>query len=217
MPHRVRTPDDPTARLRLAARTGKASALHKLLGKDRARVNDARDEDGWTALHLACFWGHVECVKALLGAGAVVDLADIEGRTALHMACLYGEAASVQLLLDANADTSLLAGRAGKTALEYAHESGSTSCATMLVAHDAACFADEVEVVGELSKADKDAELRKHAVHLDTPTGTDRLRKRPVTEATAAAMQHGVAKRRRRPSAGELPKLRHTREVVVLD
>ena len=61
MPHRVRTPDDPTAKLRLAARTGKLSALNKQLFRDSSCVNDARDEDGWTALHLSCFWGHVEC------------------------------------------------------------------------------------------------------------------------------------------------------------
>ena len=78
MPHRVRSPDDPTARLRLAARTGKLSALQKLLGREPPwRINEAREEDGWTALHLACFWGHSDCARALIRGGAAVDVQDI--------------------------------------------------------------------------------------------------------------------------------------------
>ena len=137
MPHRVRSPDDPTARLRLAARTGKLSALQKLLGREPPwRINEAREEDGWTALHLACFWGHAACAKALIRAGAAVDLPDIEGRTALHMACLYGESEAVRLLLNAYADKTLVAGKSGKTALDLAHESDATGCVALLLEHD---------------------------------------------------------------------------------
>ena len=53
MPHRVRSPDDPTARMRLAARAGKLSVLQKLLSREPSwRINEAREEDGWTALAL---------------------------------------------------------------------------------------------------------------------------------------------------------------------
>ena len=136
MPHRVRSPDDPTARMRLAARAGKLSVLQKLISREPSwRINEARDEDGWTALHLASFWGHIDCVKTLIRAGAAVDQRDVEGRTALHMACLYGEAEAVKVLLKAKAEKNLLAGRAGKTALEFAIESGSSSCATLLAEH----------------------------------------------------------------------------------
>jgi len=211
MPHRVRTPDDPTSRLRLAARTGKLYPLQRILQRDPAYINEAREEDGWTALHLASFWGHVDCVKALLTAGAAADLMDIEGRTALHMACLYGEAQSVRLLLEANADAALM-GRAGKTALDFAHESGATDCVAMLLAHEAAPV--EVEIVGEsLNAFNQPAD--------NTPTASDRGRKRPTTEATAAMMQHA---KRRRPSgrrpAGEMPRLETThdgREVIVIN
>ena len=137
MPHRVRSPDDPTARLRLAARTGKLSALQKLLGREPPwRINEAREEDGWTALHLACFWGHAACAKALIRAGAAVDLPDIEGRTALHMACLYDEPEAARLLLNAYADKTFVAGNSGKTALDLAHESGATGCVALLLEHD---------------------------------------------------------------------------------
>jgi len=213
MPHRVRTPDDPTSRLRLAARTGKHQALEQILRRDPAYINEAREEDGWTALHLSCFWGHFDCVKALLSAGAAADLMDIEGRTALHMACLYGEVQAVRLLLEANADATLM-GRAGKTALDFAHESGATDCVALLLAHESPPA--EVEIVGERTKAQKAVD--------NTPTASDRGRKRPTTEATAAMMQH--AKRRRptgRRAAGEMPYLeqagsgaQNDREVIVI-
>lgn len=220
MPHRVRTPDDPTSRLRLAARTGKIHPLQRLLQRDPSYINEAREEDGWTALHLASFWGHVDCVKALLSAGAATDLVDIEGRTALHMACLYGEAQSVRLLLEANADATLM-GRASKTALDFAHESGATDCVALLLAHEAAPV--EVEIVGECTEAENDMAFNQ-AVD-NTPMASDRGRKRPTTEATAAMVQH--AKRRRpvgRRSAGEMPRLEPTvstmqdgREVIVIN
>ena len=143
MPHRVRSPDDPTARLRLAARSGKLSSLQKVLGREPPwRINEAREEDGWTALHLACFWGHSDCARALIRGGAAVDVQDIEGRTALHMACLYGEAEAVRLLLNAKADKSRVAGRSGKTALDFAHESGSTGCLALLLEHEIPYDAD---------------------------------------------------------------------------
>jgi ankyrin repeat protein len=48
-----------------------------------ADVNMA-DKDGWTALHIAAYNGHVEIVPQLLAAGADVNKANRYGRKALH-------------------------------------------------------------------------------------------------------------------------------------
>ena len=208
MPHRVRSPDDPTARMRLAARAGKLSVLQKLLSREPSwRINEAREEDGWTALHLASFWGHIECVKTLIRAGAAVDQRDVEGRTALHMACLYGEAEAVKVLLKAKAEKNLLAGRAGKTALEFAIESGSSSCATLLAEH--VTPVPPAEGTGRLNRLLKSLDA---AVVLDTPQG--RACKRPLTDPTVVGMHLD----RRRPEsrrATKMPKLSDG-DVIVL-
>ena len=209
MPHRVRSPDDPTARLRLAARAGKLGALQKLLSREPSwRINEAREEDGWTALHLSCFWGHVDCAKALIRAGAAVDQRDVEGRTALHMACLYGEAEAVQVLLKAKAEQHLLAGRAGKTALEFANESGSSGCAALLQEHELTAV-PPVEATGRRSDLLKSLDA---AVVMDTPLG--RACKRPLTDPTVVCMHLD----RRRPEsrrATKMPKLSDG-EVIIL-
>ena len=208
MPHRVRSPDDPTARMRLAARAGKLSVLQKLLSREPSwRINEAREEDGWTALHLACFWGHIDCVKTLIRAGAAVDQRDVEGRTALHMACLYGEAEAVKVLLKAKAEKNLLAGRAGKTALEFAIESGSSSCATLLAEHVVPI--PPAEGTGRRSDLLKSLDA---AVVLDTPLG--RACKRPLTDPTVIGMHLD----RRRPEsrrATKMPKLSDG-DVIIL-
>ncbi|KAG9328922.1 hypothetical protein JZ751_009267 [Albula glossodonta] len=54
---------------------------------------------GWTALHLACYFGHTEVVEELLKAGADVNLANEAGDTALHKATLAGRKEIVLLLL----------------------------------------------------------------------------------------------------------------------
>jgi len=42
-----------------------------------------------SALHLAAYYGSVECVRVLLEAGANVRLVDKQGRSCLHWACRY--------------------------------------------------------------------------------------------------------------------------------
>ncbi|CAM9165447.1 unnamed protein product, partial [Hapterophycus canaliculatus] len=41
---------------------------------------DAVASDGWTPLHLACRWGRVGAIKALVNAGADVNKATKDGR-----------------------------------------------------------------------------------------------------------------------------------------
>jgi hypothetical protein len=72
---------------------------------------EARDPQGFTALHWAAHAGRPMCVAALLEAGAKVDVLDHRGRTALMLALLgRREAASdtsIDLLLGAGADADI--------------------------------------------------------------------------------------------------------------
>lgn len=74
------------------------------------RYVDSRAENGLTALHMAAALGDLECVQALLGAGAsmmvrTVDLDMISvlqfpaGSTPLHLAAQRGHIAIVQAML----------------------------------------------------------------------------------------------------------------------
>ena len=85
---------------------------------------DAKDEDGWTALHYAATRGHTAVVELLLAAGADVNAQSNAGGTALHYAAFYGHSAVVELLLAAGADVdaeSKIGGTALQAAAAYGH------------------------------------------------------------------------------------------------
>ncbi|RLN50014.1 hypothetical protein BBJ28_00006327 [Nothophytophthora sp. Chile5] len=59
---------------------------------------DVADEDGFTALHLACVGGHDDAVQELLRAGAHLETATPEGFTALMFAAWAGSLSLVETL-----------------------------------------------------------------------------------------------------------------------
>ncbi|CAI5733656.1 unnamed protein product [Peronospora destructor] len=65
---------------------------------------DAADEDGFTALHLACVGGYDDAVYELLRAGAHLEIATPEGFTALMFAAWAGSLSLVQTLVSHGAD-----------------------------------------------------------------------------------------------------------------
>jgi hypothetical protein len=102
-----------------AARTGKVSTIQKYL--DRGGDINARDENGWTALSLAAYYGHSEVVKLLIDKGADIHARDNEGRTALIHAARsrFSHVAIVKLLIDKGADIHARDNE-GRTALIHA-------------------------------------------------------------------------------------------------
>jgi ankyrin repeat protein len=69
--------------------------------KDTQYTVDTPGPDGDTALHLACLYGHQQCVELLLQEGAKADPVNPEdGTTPLHDAAAGGYAGIVQLLLE---------------------------------------------------------------------------------------------------------------------
>ena len=61
-------------------------------------------EDEETPLHVACWKGHLDAVRALLLVKADVEARDKDGWTPLHYACHEGHIEIVQTLLQVGAD-----------------------------------------------------------------------------------------------------------------
>jgi hypothetical protein len=79
------------------ARNGEVAEVSQYL--EKKDIIHTRNEDGLTALHLACQYGHLEIVRMLLQHGADVNSRDIDNWTPLHFAALENNTAIVQELL----------------------------------------------------------------------------------------------------------------------
>ena len=92
-----------------ASRHGKIEIVKLLLERTETQL-EARNEDGNTAFHLACFFGHNDVVQLLMnGHDKNIDL-NIRGigeMTALMMASLRGHKDVVQLLLNSDQNIDL--------------------------------------------------------------------------------------------------------------
>ncbi|KAF7818661.1 BRCA1-associated RING domain protein 1 [Senna tora] len=82
-----------------AAQLGDVEALRLALDNLTGSI-DEPVEDGDTALHLTCLYGHLSCVQLLLERGANLESQDEEGAIPLHDACAGGFASIVQLLFN---------------------------------------------------------------------------------------------------------------------
>jgi len=90
-----------------AAKSGDAQLAATLLEGNKG-LTAGYDENGWTALHLACFYGHEEVVRALLNTGAEVNARSTNplNNTPLHAAAAGKHAAIAKLLLDRGANAN---------------------------------------------------------------------------------------------------------------
>ncbi len=121
-----------------AAASGDVPALSALVEKHGALVNRCRT-DGWTALHLAGFYGHVDAMRYLLAQGAHTEVRSDNPTSNMPLHAAIAGAANadaVALLLDAGADANSVAGH-GVTPLHLAGARGTRDIADQLLAHDA--------------------------------------------------------------------------------
>jgi len=95
---------------------------------------DARDKDGFTALHRVSVTGNVAMVAHLLRKGAAVNAEDAYGDTPLHYACFCNHLDAAKALVAAGGDPARPS-RDGKTPLASALEEGHTALVSALGAY----------------------------------------------------------------------------------
>lgn len=93
---------------------------------------DERGREGRTALALAAYYGHADCVKALLEAGADTGARDNDGRTPLMLAAEAGRVRCVKALLQGGAAAHLQQ-KDGTTALMLAAGCNFPDCLSALL------------------------------------------------------------------------------------
>ena len=118
-------------RLREACAVGDADVVRDLISQ-RVAI-DAKDHDGWTALHRACAYGHEHCVQELIGAGVSLPQRGPNGYTAMHFAAEYGQHMVVNMLLAANAPVADLSDGQSWTPLHRAAIDGHVAVVSALL------------------------------------------------------------------------------------
>lgn len=106
----------------MAARTGQAAALGRLLDRD-PRLFGATDESGSTLLHDAAEFGQIQVLELLIGRGYRLDCRNGEGQTPLLVALLADERTAADNLILRGADINA-ADDGGLTALHVAANRG---------------------------------------------------------------------------------------------
>jgi ankyrin repeat protein len=146
-----------------AAAMGRVDALDAALLRDPGSIN-ARAYDGWTALHLAAFFGRREAVERLVSAGADIQaVADNSiHNTPLHAAVAGGYVEVSLLLIENGADVNAV-DAGGHTPLHIAAEAGYVPVVEALLARDADPHAVDAEDKTPLSRA----AARNHAEIVD--------------------------------------------------
>ena len=118
-----------------AAAVGRTRGLEELLDGEPALAS-AWSPDGFTALHLAAFFGQEDAAKILLGRGAEPNVVARNATivvTPLHSAAAGAHSAIVKLLLEAGADPNARQPD-GFTALDAAQQNGDDESAEALLA-----------------------------------------------------------------------------------
>ncbi|MFN0101474.1 MAG: ankyrin repeat domain-containing protein [Bryobacteraceae bacterium] len=120
-----------------AAAMGETAVCGKFVEAD-PRLLGMASSDGWTPLHLACFFGHLETAEMLLRMGANVKVrsANAMNNTPLHAAAASRNQDICALLLSHGAEVGATQ-QAEYTALHTAAANGDVEVVRLLLAHEA--------------------------------------------------------------------------------
>ncbi|GAV48960.1 hypothetical protein ZYGR_0N03650 [Zygosaccharomyces rouxii] len=106
----------------IAASDGRTSVVEKLLQENYQRDGNVKDPNGYTPVHAAAAYGHIELLRKLCQEyGGNINVKDSDGDTPLHH-CEDAHTAKV-ILEELGGDISLQ-NEEGKTALQSAEEDG---------------------------------------------------------------------------------------------
>jgi ankyrin repeat protein len=94
---------------------GDIHLVREMLKSDKVHIN-AGNEDGFTAVHMACITGNMELIQLLVSHKGSLDVINNHGCTPLYYACASGNDVLSQWLVDLGADL-LKAANDGTTAL----------------------------------------------------------------------------------------------------
>jgi uncharacterized protein len=139
-----------------AAAVGRTRGLEALLAGDR-ELAQARASDGFTALHLAAYFGQEDAARLLLehgaDANAVARNAELEVAP-LHSAAAGGHGSIVELLLEHGADPNARQ-RGGFTPLHAAAQNGDRDSVEVLVERggDTTAATDDGKTAADLAAA----------------------------------------------------------------
>ncbi len=134
-----------------AAALGELARLRTLLANDRGLVK-AQSSDGFTPLHLACFFGQLEAAEILVRQGADVNAVSPSRIAVIHSAAASRNAAIVKLVLQAGANPNLQQ-QGGYTALHEAamHNSLERAQALLEAGADRAIRSDDGLTAAEMA------------------------------------------------------------------
>ncbi|XP_023712556.1 ankyrin repeat domain-containing protein 49 [Cryptotermes secundus] len=110
--------ETPDKKILWASENGKLSVVERLILADPAVIH-AKDKDGYTPLHRACYNDHEHVVDLLLRHGANISAETEDGWQPLHSASKWNNAHCVAKLLEHGADPNA-ASRGGQTPLHLA-------------------------------------------------------------------------------------------------
>ncbi|XP_054277898.1 ankyrin repeat domain-containing protein 49 [Macrosteles quadrilineatus] len=97
----------PNKEILWAAENGENEIIKRLV-KENPSIVHVRDQDGYTALHRACYNNHVETVELLIQSGANIAAKTDCGWQPLHSACKWNNAECAAKLLAYGADVNAL-------------------------------------------------------------------------------------------------------------
>jgi uncharacterized protein len=134
-----------------AAALGDDVRLHALLAKDGALVK-VQSSDGFTPLHLACFFGQLEAAEMLIQHQADVNAVSPSRIAVIHSAAASRNAALLRLVLQAGANPNLQQ-QGGYTALHEAamHNSVDRAQALLDAGADRTIRSDEGLTAAEMA------------------------------------------------------------------